>query len=228
MSSSFRCSFQKALDCKAMKTASETTLEPEGFVVVERVDWFSPLAPGGPRADRHPAVALTHDEVCRAYRGIEGNLWPELFDSDGIDLVDGVALPPSEARVRKYVARVDGRLRISCVYLSRTEHDDNRTANGGGMPFLGFDFGFFTSEGDNYSVIFNEVIYGTEETLRRLSSFLNKNLLLESRHAVEVLRRERARLVGAGRDLETDDGEPRGFRIFDPGIEIQVHSEGSR
>ena len=201
---------------------------PEGFVVVERVDWFSPLAPGGPRAARTPSVALTHDGICRAYKGIEGNLWPDLLDSDELDPIDGVAPPNSEPLVRRYVNRVRGRLNVSCVYLSRTERDEDLGADGAGTAFLGLDFGYFTSEGDNYSVIFNEVIYGTEEGLRRLGSALNKNLLFESRHAVEVLRRERARLVKAGRDLETDDYEPQVFRIFDPGFGTRSSSDGSR
>lgn len=200
------------------RTPLGATLEPEGFVVLERIDWFSPLAPGGARADRSPVVALTHDEVCTAYKGIEGNLWPELHESDNLDLLDGIALAPSEERVRRYVARVAGRLRISCVYLSGAERTDGLTASRRELPFLGFDFGFFTCGGDNYSVIFNEVIYGTEETLRRLGSFLNENLLFQSRHAIEVLRRERVRLLKAGRDLETDDHEPQAFKVFDPDI----------
>ena len=186
----------------------------EGCIVIERINWFSDHAPGGARPDRVASVVVPHDAICERFRGIEGWLWPELSDADEIEVVDGLALPSSDQRLREYVARLQPRLRVDALLVSREERDDRSTESGKGEQFLGYDFGFLSCDSDNYSVVFNEVIYGTEDNLRVLSSHLNENLLFESRHSVELLRRERTRLVRQGRDLETDNVEPQAFRIF--------------
>ncbi|MEO8198507.1 MAG: hypothetical protein ABI689_17475 [Thermoanaerobaculia bacterium] len=83
------------------------------------------------------------------------------------------------------------------------------------FEFLGFDFGFLTDAGNNYSIVLNEVIYRQEPALRELSPHLNESLLLQDRLSLELLRRERTRLIKAGRDLDADDREPEGFAIYD-------------
>jgi len=75
------------------------------------------------------------------------------------------------------------------------------------MVFCGFDYGFYESEVNYYSVVFNEVIYGRYLELRQFGRQLNSNLLIPDLGTLKGIESVRIRLVDMGADLEGAEGE---------------------
>ena len=182
-----------------------------GFLVVERIQWFTDRAPGGRARDRTPSVSLGHDEILEKYRGIDGFRWPV---AEGIPppVQEGLALLEEESRVRSY---------FEALPLSKKDLlfvvEESATPSSSRLPrgahLLGFDLGLI-GESDPSSLIFHEVIYGLEPELRSLSGLLNESLLFQSPHGISVFRRERAALLRNGRDLEDDEDHPLSYAIY--------------
>lgn len=181
-----------------------------GYLVVERVNWFSPSVPGGPRAERTPAVPLSHEEILLQYRGIDG--WPvegdepRGADSEGSLSASGLLSSYSEALERAQSQANPARCDV--LLVSRDSVPSRLPNLPAQFDLLGYDFGFLCTASYSYSVVLNEVLYGQYPELRRIASDLNQHLLLPSTTAMQDLIETRARLIAGGADLETlDEGE---------------------
>jgi hypothetical protein len=79
-----------------------------------------------------------------------------------------------------------------------------------GFIFLGYDFGYYLSTWNCYSVLFNEVIFGSLQELRQYAVRVNESLLLPSLDVAAEVAATRSRLAKseAGGALESlEEGE---------------------
>jgi hypothetical protein len=140
---------------------------------------------------RRPAIAMSDIDVFRLYRGIDGNAWP--ISPPTFALEGGLAAPELYPLVKAYLEDIAGK-EADLVAL--------RGAPSPKFRLLGFDVGAYESEFSHFSVILNEVLYGTLEELRDKASLLNEHLLCASdSSAFEVLRMHEI-LLERGADVE--------------------------
>jgi hypothetical protein len=174
-----------------------------GFIIVRRINWF-----------RHPRIAVpnrkarlpgTHDEVLHRFRGIEGMLWPDEIPFGEISLNRGIAPVSQMEHLIVYYQELH-------QYSPHQIFDFLYCSNGSyisevpeSFKFRGYDYGNLICASNNYSIIYNEILYGLYDELGSLSVNLNESLLFPSIEYVEQASAIRARLLNAGADLETDD-----------------------
>ena len=170
---------------------------PAGLLVVKRV-WADreALVPRG----RTPAVGRSHEEIGRRYRGIEGLQWPQSEHSTKPELGNGLADPNTIQLVQRY-RNEHCPLECDLIYIAPPTA---RTPVPQGMFFLGFDFGYYESEWSQYSVIFNEVIYGLYAPLRAFATALNSSLLAPTISVTQQIEECRNAHLREGADLEND------------------------
>ena len=177
-------------------------LATTGFLVIRRVNYFTEerFRP----VDRFPALGLSHEEVLRRYRGFEGEPWPESPGLKKIVLNDGLASLDQYKAVLDYFRQVNRQFQcdLLCLRFLINQANDSPHCD---FNFVGFDFGFYSSEFNHFSVLFHEVVYGEYNELRECVQLLNANLLLPTHADSECLEQKRTKLVASGADLETDD-----------------------
>jgi hypothetical protein len=78
-----------------------------GLVVVRRPEWFVTPQPKA-RLERGPAVSAAREEIRRNYGGVDGEEWPQLQGTDGVELTDGVASHSQIGAVSEYLRRLRG------------------------------------------------------------------------------------------------------------------------
>src|SRR5438876_4141387 len=183
--------------------------EQGGLLVVKRINWFSNPPTGRPVADRIPAVAGSHDAILRRYRGIEGEAWPDGCEKQGLRLEGGLASCEQYKLVSDYYGKVCKRYQCDLIHCQPAPTGEVKPP---GVPlhfnFHGFDSGYYLSESNNYSSLFNEVIYGKYDELKAYARLLNDSLVLPSIDIADKLNRSRRSLIEEGADLETsEDGE---------------------
>jgi hypothetical protein len=177
---------------------SNLNLPISGFLVVRRVNLSTHLPPG---LQRHASVPFSDDDIQVRYRGFEGYAWPSDIGLESINLNAGLASADQEDAVKAYYRTAKKMYQCDFVYLQLN------TAMNAPIPpdfqLCGYDFGYYLSEHNKYSVLFNEIIYGQYDLLRIYARFLNQHLLLSSLDIIESIVRTRTQLLNAGADLET-------------------------
>lgn len=152
-----------------------------------------------------PSVALSLEDISRTYKGFDGDPWPNGPNGGNISIVDGLAPISAIHSVERYFAALESPGRLHDLLLLHvgsviepipTEVHD--------WTWYGYDYGLFESQWNHFSVVLNEVVFGSVRELRRFSSVLNTRLLLDSRADVEMLHDARSRLVERGAPLESD------------------------
>lgn len=135
----------------------------------------------------------------RSYRGFDGIAWPGNSLAE-FSLRNGLA---SEDQLPKLLAYYDkiGPPDLDLVYCS-SEMDDLP-----GFEFVGYDLGYYESEFNHFSVLLNEVVFGSLLQLTKFRASLNECLLLMSDDDTDEIRYERERLLETDSDLEI--GEER-------------------
>lgn len=174
-----------------------------GILVLRRVNYL--LDDRYKAVNRIPASPWTHEEVLEFYRGIEGEPWPLDTEPDGITLVDGLAPIEQYESVLRYYEKASGKYRCDILYIQFPPQEHIHATLSTKLIFLGYDYGFYYSEFNYYSVVFHEIIYGAYNELKSLSKYLNPNLLLSTSFGVETVERARKRLLEDGYDLEVAD-----------------------
>lgn len=178
-----------------------------GLLVVERVNFFTDARYRS--LDRVPALDLTHIQVLDRYKGFDGLPWPKVTGAESLILHDGLAALDQYQAVLAYFKNAQKSLRCDLLWV----HLPNLSSGTSPHPefhFVGFDFGFYLSDTNHFSVILHEVIYGKHDQLKEFAGFLNDHLLLPTMQACERLKQERTELVTGGADLETE-GDDEGF-----------------
>lgn len=179
----------------------------QGFFVVQRVNWFDGTQFPHSRG-RNPSIFSTHEDIIKRYRGIEGTAWPEEFDDGRIDLRYGLVSLSERHSVKDYFDRLlknDRHSVFDCIVCCKLTGAFQAASPPASAQFLGFDYGSLVSETNNYSVIFNEVIYGRYPSLTSFGERLNSQCLLPSPELVVSLQDARVRLLADGADLERDE-----------------------
>jgi hypothetical protein len=179
-----------------------------GLLVVRRINWFLSPPTGQPVPDRVPAVrGCSHDEILRRYRGIEGDAWPDGEDIKKIRLEDGLASCEQFDLIYEYYSKVRGRFHCDLIHCWEATKGEVQSQNlPSSFNFCGFDYGYYLSEDNHYSSLFNEIIYGKYEELRSYAKLLNESLLFPSKEIINRLGQTRKSLVKDGADLETCEG----------------------
>jgi hypothetical protein len=152
---------------------------------------------------------FTPRDVLNRYRGFEGRAWPGTLGDD-IALVGGLAPLSEFDRLWEYCRRVETPL-IDLVYCSFDEDPDLPD-----FEFVGFDVGYYESEYNHYSVVLNEVIYGSCDVLTAFNPELNGQLLIDTEKRAEALLAVRATVSRSECDLESGPERLQSISIFVP------------
>jgi hypothetical protein len=163
-----------------------------GLLVVDCSWLYRRALPAGTLRRQPPALDLDPEDVFERYRGFDGQAWPngELLGFVG---ESGLAPITSFAEVLGYMRLLPtGTAALIAIGESP----------GGTFQLAGFDVGAFLSRYAHFSVLLNEVIFGTLDELRGYAGRLNSNLLMPSAAQAQDLLALRARLHDSGADLE--------------------------
>lgn len=187
-------------------------MRSSGILVVNRFEAMrrASQASGLPR--RMPALPVTRIDVYRGYRGLDGWPWPEV-ERLPFEIEDGLADIADWSKVKAYLDELVCRDECDSVFLVRRPVDADHV-QASGWFFAGIDVGFYESEYSQYSVIFNEVIFGMYDELRRFADRLNEHLLLPSISDAWELIGERSRLQTQGADLEREPPSMEPITVF--------------
>ena len=169
-----------------------------GIVVIDRLKLLRDHENSHGAPMRAPSIEGSHEEICRRYRGFDGFLWPELEHRD-FATEDGLADLKDLDEVDAYLMKLPSRSDCDIVVLSR---DDAARLRDPQWNHIGFDIGYFDSEWSRFSVIMNEVIYGTVPELRQFANELNKQLLFDNLECAHLLMKEREKVAALGADVE--------------------------
>jgi hypothetical protein len=182
------------------------SLSRNGLIVIRRINYredprFSP--PEGAAA-----LPLEPDTILERYRGIQGEPW-SLEEPDFVS-EDGVADVACVEKVLHYSRQIANKHACDVIYAACAMSDLPPALADKGFTFLGYDFGYYLSTWNCYSVLFNEVIYGSLPELRQYAVRLNESLLLPSLGVAAEIGATRNKLAPseAGRRLESlEEGE---------------------
>lgn len=201
------------------------TVSLSGLLVLKRINYFNETRYKSLK--RTPSVNLAHDELIARYRGIEGEPWPDALGREEITVHDGLA-PLAEYRaVLEYFQNLKANMLCDLLYIRfvKTAVEELPRSN---FSFCGYDYGFYSSVSNNYSVVFHEIIYGRYDELRACSKLLNQYLLIPTLEDIDKIENRRTQLVSEGADLETDES----FEGFSPisiyALETTTPSRGGR
>jgi len=178
-----------------------------GLLVVRRINWFSNPPTGQPVATRVPAVGWSHEDILKHYRGIEGEAWPDGEDVKHLGLERGLASLDRFDLVIKYYSKVRDKYLCDLVHCHEALTGEVQFLNiPSGFNFCGFDYGYYVSEDNHYSSLYNEIIYGRHQGLRAYAKHLNDSLLFPTIEMVNRVDLTRKALIKDGADLETSEG----------------------
>jgi hypothetical protein len=175
-----------------------------GFLVVRRINYFKE-ASTGTLEDRQPALPWSHEQILAHYKGFEGQPWPEDTGKQHLDLQQGLLPLERHHVVAAYYERISRLYPCDLIYLQFTDLPVGQILNQPNFSFVGYDYGYYLSDLNFYSALFNEVIYGKYETLRNCTQSLNDHLLIPSLDVVAMIDDTRRQLLATEADLETDE-----------------------
>lgn len=133
------------------------------------------------------------------YRGFDGVSRP-VPDYPKLRIDDGLADVGDLALVDEYVATSPTKNELEVILIARGSNPNANIA--ARWQFYGFDVGYFESEWSHFSVVLNEIVYGTRDELRQFVGVLNANLLVPSLDRAYTVRKEHERLLKTGADVE--------------------------
>jgi hypothetical protein len=190
----------------------------EGLIVVKKsFDYYVKDSESFTRGDLPLACKKFH-----AYRGFEGEPWPEWEYPEGTIPLDRLN------EIVEYYREISNKnpdIRVDLIYLSDSKSNTDNPLVTDNFTFVGYDYGSFVSRWNYYSVLFHEVIFGVTE-LNKYSNFLNQNSLLSDRDIANSLEETRQRMLKEGFDLETAECLEEVPRIIS--ISVYSHSESVR
>jgi len=167
------------------------------------------------RAYRFQRKTVGRQDIVAKYRGIEGKPWPDEA-SKKYKVSCGLAIPEHLPEILTYYQAVSKNRKCDLLFIQTHEVPKRTDPPPSGFTFCGYDFGNYISEYNLFSVIFNEVLFGKHDELRRFTSCLNANLLFDKEDDIEKLKVVREKLAQDGADLETvePDEEFCGISVY--------------
>lgn len=179
----------------------------EGILVLGRYtpDGEHPLGVRPP--EKPPSVGLTHTEILTRYRGIDGVTWPDVELADFV-IEECLVDAGRKNQVFSYFEFISSFYRADMLYCQLYSEVPSLVSLPSDLIFLGYDYGYLLPDYQGgcgrFSVLLNEVVYGTHKRLRSYGRFLNNNLLAPSLDLLQKLHAERCQLLESGEgDLET-------------------------
>ncbi|HYC93583.1 MAG TPA: hypothetical protein VEO54_30535 [Thermoanaerobaculia bacterium] len=160
-------------------------------------------------SDRSPHGHFTEMAVRHRYRGFDGHAWPGNLVND-VELIDGLA-PLSELDKLLPYWKGIGDAAVDLVYCSFGEDPELS-----GFQFLGFDAGYFCSEYLHYSIVLNEVLYGSASVMTAFAAELNEHLLFDTEARAQALLTVRQGIARSEASLEIGDEPLQPIAIFAP------------
>jgi hypothetical protein len=171
----------------------------DGLLIVERTYRFQQTMVGW-------------QEIVANYRGIEGMPWPDEAPKK-FKVSCGLAIPEQLPEILNYYQIVSKNRKCDLLFIQTREVPKQTDSPPSGFNFCGYDFGNYISEYNFFSVIFNEVLLGKHDELRRFATRLNGNLLFDRLDDVEQLKAAREKLAQRGVDLETIEIDEEFYEI---------------
>lgn len=172
----------------------------QGWIVIERSDRYSTRGESI-LAENHSRFSMA--DILHRYKGIEGIPWPDSDINIGKLVCSGMAPIERYDEVLAYYDLIRNDRRCEIIYIMQYGTAPSDLPDG--YTFCGYDYGYYLSEDNYYSIIFNEVIFGRYQALRDYIDTLNDNLLLPSKESVNDLESVRCRLIEEKADLEVDE-----------------------
>ena len=126
---------------------------------------------------------------------------------------DGLGDPSQLRSIEEYARKLPSPQESDVILLVRRGVSAEDIERLGWRP-IGFDVGFFESAWSHFSVILNEVIWGTIDELRSFAGKLNEHLLLNDIGDAQALVSRHDVLASQGEDVEEGEMEP--FAIYVP------------
>ncbi len=159
-----------------------------GVLVLDRASYFRALSTRGTFATRVPSCRLSHGQIAKSYRGLEGDPWPD-------DEMEELAPISRRVEISGGVKQRSGACDV-IVLSSRPLLDP-------GLLLVGYDVGYWESRYSHFSSIFHEVLFGLSGPMRDLGTLLNRDLLFSTRDTASRLVILRKELLASGTDLES-------------------------
>jgi hypothetical protein len=198
-----------------MQTASTA-----GFWVVTRPPYFSDekfqASAGLSDAQKH-----SYEHMVEAYRGFDGDVWPNLDSLGEFGLVAGLAPVSLLGAVEKYVAKISDHPGVRLLYL-RSSDNTAKAPPPSDFTLSGLDVGVIASETNFYSIVFHEVLFGRVNEMVRFRAKLNSGGLLKNHSDASSLTMLREKSLASGSDLETFEANET-IEVF----EVFERSQGS-
>jgi hypothetical protein len=160
-----------------------------GLLIVKRENWFeSPSYGTTENTAATPAVPVPLGEVWRTYRGIDGIPWPSSSqETDGLILSGGVASLDQYRAVVGILGRESQTAKVDLLHIRPSQSRDFFARAPKEFSFIGFDVGYLDGDFNCFSVLLNEVIFGSLPAMRQFSDKLNEYLLLPSEEAARTV-----------------------------------------
>ncbi len=173
-----------------------------GFIIVSRAIDAQRF---GPKVNfaRTPILGLSHDDVADRYCGLDRVSFTEDVSDEKIGcLPDDGVFDLTDYEMALYIFTKNFSVGLDLIYVGHIYRPKKLPEP---FQFRGYDFGYYHTIYNYYSVILNEVIYGLEFEMREFGVSLNNSLLFTDLEAVNRLRATRLVLLKRGADLEDDD-----------------------
>jgi hypothetical protein len=164
-----------------------------------------------PAAESYPVgFPFTYAQIHQMYKGIEGEAWPEIgiptpLLKDGLASIDDASFCTQYWRflLQKYPSSTINYLLVGDTNASQED----------GYEFIGFDCGYYLSEYNNFSAIYNDVIIRPLDGLQAFRDKLNQHLLFDNVKDANSFLMLRDKLCKDGMPLE-DDEQICIFKLF--------------
>lgn len=155
-------------------------------------------------------TSLSKKEVITRFRGLNGSPWPKserYSQSLGGIIRDGDGLVSLEhiPKVMEYLEDVKNSLVVEMLLIAT----ENSKLVVHPFHFMGYDYAYYNYDPDYYkgldvwSIIKEEIIFGTVDEMKIYYHKLNQNLLFDTVEQVQEMENVRKVLVKQGQPLET-------------------------
>jgi hypothetical protein len=124
---------------------------------------------------------VVNQDIFKRYKGFDGEIWP---DSDRFEGLAHITDIEEVIDYYKSICLKNINSYFDLIYLNK----DSIQLNIPNFIFGGYDFGYFISKYNYYSVLLNEVIFGREAKMKKFTCKLNANLLISNLKILEELK----------------------------------------
>src|SRR5262245_4002406 len=115
-----------------------TSMCHSGLLVVRRVNWFTEFS----RANRLPAMNLSHEKILVVYRGFDGQPWPDAPNTELPRLEGGLAPLDQYNDVEAFYNAASNEYLCDLIYIQFSNRAYSLSSSPPDLVFLGYDYGY--------------------------------------------------------------------------------------